>query len=333
MSDHLSKLPAPAPCCNHSANLTFAVPETPAPSAAINFKIGNERLIKVTENASRKLNSLLEKQGRATGALRVAVIGGGCSGLQYKMDLVDGPANRDIMVQSSNVRVVVDPKSALFVSGSLLDYSDDLQKGRVQSDEPECSGALLLRRELRCMIDYFALLDQPRAPWLDPEKLKQVYHQKTLRAHPDTAAPGESENSFAQLNEAYQVLQDPKRRLHHLLELEGRPPSSTDQTVPRELHDLFPAIGALTQRASGLLEKITTASNALSRSLLKPQILEVQKETKELREKIQGLSDSSLDQLASGRFALEEKSDRRDRRFIQSLFHVRLFDPLVRPAR
>ena len=58
----------------------------------------------------------------------MAVIGGGCSGLQYKMDLVDGPANRDIMVESSNVRVVVDPKSALFVSGSVLDYSDDLQK-------------------------------------------------------------------------------------------------------------------------------------------------------------------------------------------------------------
>jgi iron-sulfur cluster assembly protein len=102
----------------------------------INYKIGNERLIKVTENASRKLNSLLEKQGRPTGALRVAVIGGGCSGLQYKMDLVDGPANRDIMVQSSNVRVVVDPKSALFVSGSLLDYSDDLQKGGFKVTNP-----------------------------------------------------------------------------------------------------------------------------------------------------------------------------------------------------
>ena len=110
-----------------------ALPQT----AAINYKIGNERLIKVTENASRKLNSLLEKQGRgATGALRVAVIGGGCSGLQYKMDLVDGPANRDIMVQSANVRVVVDPKSALFVSGSLLDFSDDLQKGGFKVTNP-----------------------------------------------------------------------------------------------------------------------------------------------------------------------------------------------------
>lgn len=102
----------------------------------VNYKVGNERLIKVTENASRKLNSLLEKQGRPTGALRVAVIGGGCSGLQYKMDLVDGPANRDILVHSANVRVVVDPKSALFVSGSLLDYSDDLQKGGFKVTNP-----------------------------------------------------------------------------------------------------------------------------------------------------------------------------------------------------
>ncbi len=102
----------------------------------INYKIGNERLIKVTDNASCKLVSLLEKQGRPNGALRVAVIGGGCSGLQYKMDLVDGPANRDILVQTSNVRVVVDPKSALFVSGSLLDYSDDLQKGGFKVTNP-----------------------------------------------------------------------------------------------------------------------------------------------------------------------------------------------------
>jgi len=110
--------------------------EASAPNAGINYKIGNERLIKVTENASRKLVSLLEKQGRAQGALRVAVIGGGCSGLQYKMDLVDGPANRDILVQSQNVRVVVDPKSALFVSGSLLDFSEDLQKGGFKVTNP-----------------------------------------------------------------------------------------------------------------------------------------------------------------------------------------------------
>ena len=104
--------------------------------AAVNYKIGNEKLVKLTEQAGVRLASLLRKQGREQGALRVAVIGGGCSGLQYKMDLVDGPANRDIMVESQSVRVVVDPKSALFVSGSVLDFSDDLQKGGFKVTNP-----------------------------------------------------------------------------------------------------------------------------------------------------------------------------------------------------
>ena len=105
-------------------------------SSTINYKIGNERLVKVTEAASRKLASLLKEKGKPNGALRLAVIGGGCSGLQYTMDLVEGPANRDILIQASDVRVVVDPKTALFVSGSVLDYSDDLQKGGFKVTNP-----------------------------------------------------------------------------------------------------------------------------------------------------------------------------------------------------
>jgi iron-sulfur cluster assembly protein len=102
----------------------------------INYKIGNERLIRVTERAAQKLASLLEEKGKSDGALRLAVVGGGCSGLQYTMDLVDGPKERDIMVPTSNVKLVVDPKSALFVSGSVLDYSDDLQKGGFKVTNP-----------------------------------------------------------------------------------------------------------------------------------------------------------------------------------------------------
>src|SRR5437867_1405027 len=105
-------------------------------SSTINYKIGNELLVKVTEAASRKLASLLEEKGKPNGALRLAVIGGGCSGLQYTMDLVECHANRDILILASNVRVVVDPKSALFVSGSVLDYSDDLQKGGFKVTNP-----------------------------------------------------------------------------------------------------------------------------------------------------------------------------------------------------
>src|SRR6187399_3759869 len=96
------------------------------PSATPSFRVGDERLIKVTASAAKKVGALLTKQGRPNGVLRVAVVGGGCSGLQYKMDLQDAPANRDILVQSSGVKVVVDPKSALYVTGSELDFSDAL---------------------------------------------------------------------------------------------------------------------------------------------------------------------------------------------------------------
>ena len=105
------------------ANTAIRPPPAPA------FRVGDERLIKLTESAARKVTSLLTKQGRPTGVLRVAVIGGGCSGLQYKMDLQDAPANRDILVETAGVRVVVDPKSALYVTGSELDYLESLDGG------------------------------------------------------------------------------------------------------------------------------------------------------------------------------------------------------------
>jgi iron-sulfur cluster assembly accessory protein len=103
------------------------------------FRVGDERLIKVSDNAARKVSSLLSKQGRPEGVLRVAVIGGGCSGLQYKMDLQDKPANRDILVNTGGIKVVVDPKSALYVTGSELDYSDALQDGGFKVKNPNAA--------------------------------------------------------------------------------------------------------------------------------------------------------------------------------------------------
>src|SRR5208337_2808104 len=99
------------------------------PASGPSFRTGDERLIKLTASAARKVGSLLARQGRAQGVLRVAVVGGGCSGLQYKMDLQDGPANRDFLVETAGVRVVVDPKSALYVTGSELDYLETLEGG------------------------------------------------------------------------------------------------------------------------------------------------------------------------------------------------------------
>jgi iron-sulfur cluster assembly protein len=99
------------------------------PASPPAFRVGDERLVKLTPSAAQKVSTLLAKQGRPHGVLRVAVLGGGCSGLQYKMDLQDNPAHRDILVESGGVRVVVDPKSALYVTGSELDYLDTLDGG------------------------------------------------------------------------------------------------------------------------------------------------------------------------------------------------------------
>jgi iron-sulfur cluster assembly accessory protein len=103
------------------------------------YKIGNEKLIRITEVAANRLKFLLERAGKKEGALRVSVIGGGCSGLQYKMDLTEGPRPRDILVPSRGVNVVVDPKSALYVSGSELDFSEDLQKGGFKVTNPNAT--------------------------------------------------------------------------------------------------------------------------------------------------------------------------------------------------
>ncbi len=96
-------------------------------------------MVKLTDAAGRKVSGLLKKQGRPAGVLRVAVVGGGCSGLQYKMDLQDAPANRDILVESAGVKVVVDPKSALYVTGSELDYVNALTDGGFKVHNPNAA--------------------------------------------------------------------------------------------------------------------------------------------------------------------------------------------------
>jgi len=117
----------------------IAASATNKSATAPSFRIGDERLIKVTPSAAQKVSSLLARQNRPQGVLRVAVVGGGCSGLQYKMDLQDAPAARDILVESSGIKVVVDPKSALYVTGSELDYIDALTDGGFKVKNPNAA--------------------------------------------------------------------------------------------------------------------------------------------------------------------------------------------------
>jgi curved DNA-binding protein CbpA len=151
------------------------------------------------------------------------------------------------------------------------------------------------------MTDYFALLDQPRRPWLDTEELKQAFHAKALHAHPDARAQhgnaGSSNEVFAQLNEAHQVLQDPKRRIHHLLSLIGHPPDRAAGTTPPTIEELFPLVAAATQQASVVVQKSAVATNALSRSLLKAELQKATQQVNVVYDRVLELQERAIGEL------------------------------------
>ena len=109
------------------------------------------------------------------------------------------------------------------------------------------------------MTDYFALLDEPRRPWLDAAILKQKFLALSADAHPDrvhgaTAQEKKSANErYTQLNAAYQCLGNPRDRVRHLLELElGRKPDDLDR-VPDELMDSFMSVAEILREADKFL--------------------------------------------------------------------------------
>jgi curved DNA-binding protein CbpA len=146
------------------------------------------------------------------------------------------------------------------------------------------------------MTDYFALLQQPRQPWLDSEELKKRYQQLTLAQHPDRKGADESSADFARVNEAYRVLADPKLRLQHLLQLSGMDPNA-DQAIPQELLDLFTGIGSFVQKTDELLQRVNAMQNALTRSLIRPEIAAQQKEAEALLEQTRRLYDEAMEEI------------------------------------
>ena len=116
-------------------------------------------------------------------------------------------------------------------------------------------------------MDCFALLGVPRRPWIDPDRLKERFHELSARHHPDVRATGSGE-AFAELNAAYQILRDPVRRLRHLLELEGAGESVRTREIPPELIDLFMETGRLRADFNHLAAKHSEAASALAQALL-----------------------------------------------------------------
>lgn len=82
--------------------------------------------INISEKAAKKVKEFTQKGDNEGFGLRVAVKGGGCSGLTYDLDIVNGPGPNDKTVEEHGLKLFVDRKSYIFLAGTQLDYSDGL---------------------------------------------------------------------------------------------------------------------------------------------------------------------------------------------------------------
>jgi iron-sulfur cluster assembly protein len=99
-------------------------------------------LVNVTEAAAQQIKRLLDADGKtATHALRMKVVGGGCSGLQYQLMFDDQVKDVDTELVANGVRVVVDEKSALYLVGTTLDYVDSLMESGFKIQNPNAKNS------------------------------------------------------------------------------------------------------------------------------------------------------------------------------------------------
>ncbi len=115
-----------------SSNLQETVPD--------GVRVVDDRLIKVTEAASRKLQSLRQREESGARYLRVKVTGGGCSGLSYKLAFVESPKSGDLYIPGE-VGLLIDTKSALYLKGMTMDYSDKLVAGGFKFNNPNAKAS------------------------------------------------------------------------------------------------------------------------------------------------------------------------------------------------
>ena len=92
---------------------------TPQPRVPINT-------IQVTEKAAGKVREFAQNDGKKNFGLKVAVQGGGCSGLQYVLELVNGPEETDKVIAQNGIEVYVPKRAFVFLAGTVLDFSDGL---------------------------------------------------------------------------------------------------------------------------------------------------------------------------------------------------------------
>jgi iron-sulfur cluster assembly protein len=101
---------------------------------------GNEKLVLLTAPAGQKVKTLIGRENQGE-FLRIAISGGGCNGLSYKMKFTSEPRRGDILVRTSAVNVLVDSKSALFLKGTHVDYSSALVAGGFKFSNPNAKAS------------------------------------------------------------------------------------------------------------------------------------------------------------------------------------------------
>ena len=80
----------------------------------------------LTDVAVGKVREVMTREGVKEGGLRVAIVGGGCSGFQYNLSLDESPREDDIVIEQSGVRLLLDPISQQYVYGTVIDYVNGL---------------------------------------------------------------------------------------------------------------------------------------------------------------------------------------------------------------
>jgi len=96
-------------------------------------------MITVTDSAAKKVKSLIEESGFITPYLRVAVKGGGCSGLSYDLSFDTEKKANDTLAEDKGVKILVDNKSLLYLFGTELEFSDGLNGKGFQFINPNAS--------------------------------------------------------------------------------------------------------------------------------------------------------------------------------------------------
>jgi iron-sulfur cluster assembly protein len=95
-------------------------------------------VIQVTPPAAERIRALLDKEGKLEShALRLKVVGGGCSGLRYELAFDERVNENDTELEIGDVRVIVDEKSALYLVGTTLDFVDTLQESGFKMINPQ----------------------------------------------------------------------------------------------------------------------------------------------------------------------------------------------------